>query len=787
MAIAYRSTSTASGTTSASLAAPSGVQIGDVLIALKIDRATSGTTTAPAGWTRINSASGTSGRGEIFYRVHDANNTGPWSFTGTTRTQVTCIAFSGVDTTTPLDVTPTIRRNASGTTGTTSITPVTAGNMLVALFGTPIGNYTWSAEATANIAAGNWTEAVDSAYSTYTSIAISYYLQATAAASGASSATMSTNAINIGALVSLRPSNGYSTAGKTTAGGSSFVEAAGSVVLAKVNVPVGSGVGKTLKLYCNGNTTGCNVKLLVYDDDGGSGNPGTRLFASSAQAITTTPGWVSVSLSDLALGGDCYIGAVGDGQVRYYADAGSGLVIENQNISDAYATPPSTYPTPQYTDTTVIMSGYIEYQEGGGNGSFTGATLTATASLSSGSLRAYGSLAGASLSTTASITSGSLKGGARLSGAALSSTATLTGGALRGSAAMPGSAMSATAALAPGSLMVRAVMPGATLSAAAVVSGGSLKGGAKLSGSALTASATITAGALRARGALSGASLGVTATLTPGSMRVSGWISGATLSATSSLSAGSIKGGSKITGATLSAVGTLTAGHLLGSARMAGQTFPVTSSISSGSLRAGGRMTGAGISITASLAAGALHGSAHLGGAQLTASVAFAPGSLLNPAASIINGATFTARTSIEPGAFSGGGRMSGASLTASAAFTTGGLRGSAMMPGSILDLAASLSAGNLTAGGGIAGVIFEVITGIQPGEWSGGARMPGGSFTNTAVLTAGRLMAGFTVDISTQNLPPVSLIAMLTGQERFILAETSAEHLITQELNQTG
>jgi hypothetical protein len=77
--------------------------------------------------------------------------------------------------------------------------------MLVAFFGTPIGNSTWSNEATANIAAGNWTEDVDSAYSTYSGIAISHYLQATAAATGASSATMSTNAINIGALVSLRP------------------------------------------------------------------------------------------------------------------------------------------------------------------------------------------------------------------------------------------------------------------------------------------------------------------------------------------------------------------------------------------------------------------------------------------------------------------------------------------------------------------------------------------------------------------------------------------------------
>ncbi|MEI8032789.1 MAG: hypothetical protein WCH05_05555 [Chlorobiaceae bacterium] len=211
MAISYRATSTASGTNSASLSAPTGSVTGDILIAFKIDRATSGTTTAPTGWTRINSASGTSGRGEIFWALYNSStNAGPWSFTGTTRTQVTAIGHAGVDTTTPLDVTPSIRRNASGTYGTTGITPVTANNVLLAMFGTPIGNYTWSLEATANIAAANWTERVDSAYSTYTEIAISTYTQPTAAATGDSTATPSTAGINIGAIVSLRPSNSYS-------------------------------------------------------------------------------------------------------------------------------------------------------------------------------------------------------------------------------------------------------------------------------------------------------------------------------------------------------------------------------------------------------------------------------------------------------------------------------------------------------------------------------------------------------------------------------------------------
>ena len=205
MAIAFRAASTASGTSSASLAVPAGTAVGDVLIAWKLDRATSGTTTAPAGWTRISSASGTSGRGELFYRVHDTSNTGPWSFTGSTRTLVACCGFTGCDTVTPLDVTPSIRYNASGTTGAPTITPASSGAMLLACFGSLTANYTWSAEATANIAAANWTERTDTAYSTYLDAAVASYLQPAATTTGASSATMSTAGNNAGALVAIRP------------------------------------------------------------------------------------------------------------------------------------------------------------------------------------------------------------------------------------------------------------------------------------------------------------------------------------------------------------------------------------------------------------------------------------------------------------------------------------------------------------------------------------------------------------------------------------------------------
>jgi hypothetical protein len=176
------------------------------MVVVKSDRATSGTTTAPTGWTRIASAAAVSNyRVEMFWGVYGYNSigAGPWSFTGTTRTEVLCVTYYGVNTGVPITGTPTARSNASGTTGTTSITPAVNNNMIVGGFTAPNTVYTFSSETTATF--GALSEAYEAAYSTYANIAIADNIQASAGATGESSATMSTNAVNGGCLAALAP------------------------------------------------------------------------------------------------------------------------------------------------------------------------------------------------------------------------------------------------------------------------------------------------------------------------------------------------------------------------------------------------------------------------------------------------------------------------------------------------------------------------------------------------------------------------------------------------------
>ena len=199
-------TSVATGTSSPSLSAPANWTTGDVLVAFKCDRATSGTTTT-TGWSRIASAAAASTyRMEVFVTDYATAGAGPWSFTGTTRTLVRCLRFTGVDNTTPSDCTATARSNASGTTGTTSITPVTSGAWVVGGFAaTSSGSQTWSAEACATDPT-TLTEQQESAYSTYHNLAVCAAAQtAGPQATGASSGTMSTNGVNTAGLMALRP------------------------------------------------------------------------------------------------------------------------------------------------------------------------------------------------------------------------------------------------------------------------------------------------------------------------------------------------------------------------------------------------------------------------------------------------------------------------------------------------------------------------------------------------------------------------------------------------------
>jgi hypothetical protein len=228
--ITYQANSSATGTTSASVSAPSGAANGDVMLVFKADKATSGNTSAASGFTNANLSSyGTSGRLEVFYGIYNSStNPGPWSFTGTTHTQVLMVTYRNCDQTTPLDVSASAAYNASGTVGAASITPITAGSMIVGAFASLTSNYTWSAESIAN--GPSLTAEIQTNNSTYTDIAVLNGLQLFPGATGASTGTMSTAGANAAAIVALRPAsllasvayNTSSSGGAVTGGSSSY-------------------------------------------------------------------------------------------------------------------------------------------------------------------------------------------------------------------------------------------------------------------------------------------------------------------------------------------------------------------------------------------------------------------------------------------------------------------------------------------------------------------------------------------------------------------------------------
>ena len=98
------------------------------------------TITAPAGWTQIGNkrTSGTGLQQALYYRVATAADTATttynWSWTTTSDAAGGIFAYSGVDASSPFDVTPTDNANTGTTATATGLTTTQNGDMLVALY-----------------------------------------------------------------------------------------------------------------------------------------------------------------------------------------------------------------------------------------------------------------------------------------------------------------------------------------------------------------------------------------------------------------------------------------------------------------------------------------------------------------------------------------------------------------------------------------------------------------------------------------------------------------------------
>ena len=124
---------------------PSGVQDDDFLFLIITTFSVIAIPT-PSGWIQAGSTQdvGTDSSTGVFYKIASSESS-PWTFTdfwpGATSCRWTSLAYSVVDTTTPLDV--AITQNASGftsTPATTSITPANNNSMIVAIMACDSGS-----------------------------------------------------------------------------------------------------------------------------------------------------------------------------------------------------------------------------------------------------------------------------------------------------------------------------------------------------------------------------------------------------------------------------------------------------------------------------------------------------------------------------------------------------------------------------------------------------------------------------------------------------------------------
>ena len=211
--IALRGTATTGTATGTSLtvAKPTGVAAGDIMIVNIAQLGNNTTDPVLAGWTVIDGASlagGTARLGAVLSKVATGAEGASYTFTlgsGTTSATGAIVAFSGVDGTTPFDVASgTISVSAIGTTAVTatSKTTVTANDAIIMFGMAAASSPTWSGWTTTS--PGALTELYDAREGANTTVGAAWALKATAGATGAGSATLSTAERNGGILIALR-------------------------------------------------------------------------------------------------------------------------------------------------------------------------------------------------------------------------------------------------------------------------------------------------------------------------------------------------------------------------------------------------------------------------------------------------------------------------------------------------------------------------------------------------------------------------------------------------------
>jgi MSHA biogenesis protein MshQ len=190
---------------------PTGLAVGDVMVAVVTQRAGSFpiVSSPPSGWTLLlNRDNGSSIGMAVYYRV--ATNSEPanwtWNFGASDRAAGAISAYRGVDTSAPIAASGS-QANASSVSMTApSVSPAGANAMLLGIYASQNGGIT----ATAPSGMAEAYDAATGAGPNGIALASAYAIQAAAGASGTKVATASSAAISLGSLIALKAASAAS-------------------------------------------------------------------------------------------------------------------------------------------------------------------------------------------------------------------------------------------------------------------------------------------------------------------------------------------------------------------------------------------------------------------------------------------------------------------------------------------------------------------------------------------------------------------------------------------------
>jgi RHS repeat-associated protein len=297
--ITYRASSTQSGsTTSVAVATPTGSVSNDQLLAAisakDVVGSTTTTMTPPSGWTAVANSTVTGVHTWVYRHTYATGDSASWTFTlnNTTPWSATVSGYSGVDTTTPVDVAATTSTNSTASTSHTapSVTTVTANDTVVGIVGLAASTATGAGSGVTQRAS------VAATGTGATSTAVVDKTQTTPGTTG----TLPVNSVGGSGLVldasSPPPVSGTTNATLTTA---SFTPPANSLIVAVAsigdnqsggtpftpNVTTSDNASMTWKLLVNaGSSTVHNGETAVYAANAGASS--ARTVSVSSQTNT---------------------------------------------------------------------------------------------------------------------------------------------------------------------------------------------------------------------------------------------------------------------------------------------------------------------------------------------------------------------------------------------------------------------------------------------------------------------------------------------------------------------